>query len=148
MIGQLGSILPPVIIFTIYYTYIYIKCIFNYLPVQGRARVVGVVAGTGLLKVAVSALRRSTSNSVSFLHNSSLSFSLFFSLTLQNISIDNIKAIDEFHFIVFQKQIFKIFIKLFYILFFKIKYYLLLPFRLIAGSKFIKELAIHFHKCF
>lgn len=26
--------------------------------------------------------------------------------------------------------------------------YLLLPLRLIAGSKFIKELAVHLHKCF
>lgn len=51
------------------------------LPAQGRARVVGVlVAGTALLELPVRVLRRSISNSPSFFHNSSLSFSLFFSL--------------------------------------------------------------------
>lgn len=53
------------------------------LPAQGRARVVGVlVAGTALLELPVRALRRSISNSPSLFHNSSLSFSLFFSLQL------------------------------------------------------------------
>lgn len=150
MIGQLGSEFPPVmIIHSLNMLHIYI---LNYLinisysPAQGRARVVGVVvAGRGLLKVAVSTLRRSTSNSVSFLHNSSLSFSLFFSLILQNISIHNVKATDVFYLVVFQKEES---CNSYLTVFIKWNRNLLLPFRLIAGSKFVEELAIHFHKCF
>lgn len=72
------------------------KCVI-FLPAQGRVRVViGVlVAGTGLLEIALvralrsRALRRSISNSANLFHNSSLSFSLFFSLQFRYVRAHN-----------------------------------------------------------